>query len=62
MREYGGALVEQFVAGREFTVLVAENGADPAQPLTYLPVECRFSNGEEFKHFDLKWKDYDSMG
>lgn len=46
--EYGGALVEEFIAGREFTVLVAENPHDGTeQPLTvYTPVECIFSQGE----------------
>lgn len=61
VREYGGALVEQFISGREFTVLVAENCSDPESPITFEPVECRFTNGEEFKHFDLKWIDYESM-
>lgn len=58
---YGGALVEEFVAGREFTVLVAENPDDPARPLTFQPVECRFPPGETFKHFDLKWVDFAGM-
>ena len=58
LSEYGGALVEEFIAGREFTVLVGENPEDPQLPLTYLPVECQFPRGEEFKHFDLKWHDY----
>mmetsp|Transcript_24454 Transcript_24454/g.53406 ORF Transcript_24454/g.53406 Transcript_24454/m.53406 type:complete len:587 (+) Transcript_24454:207-1967(+) len=55
---YGGALIEEFISGREFTVLVAENADDLQQPVTYLPVECVFSPGESFKHFDLKWRDY----
>lgn len=58
---YGGALVEEFITGREFTVLVAENGADSTQPIVFEPVECQFTNGEEFKHFELKWIDYESM-
>lgn len=56
--EFGGALVEEFIEGREFTVLVTENGEDPEAPHVYCPVECIFSNGETFKHFDLKWKDF----
>ncbi len=55
---FGAALVEEFVEGREFTVLVAENPEDPLSPATYTPVEFLFPPGETFKHFDLKWVDY----
>ena len=61
LSDYGGALVEEFIAGREFTVLVSENPEDSQLPLAYLPVECQFPSGEEFKHFDLKWHDYDGI-
>ena len=43
------------MAGREFTVLVAENPDDPLRPTTYMPVEFLFPEGDSFKHFDLKW-------
>lgn len=59
---FGAALVEEFVEGREFTVLVAENPDDPLSPTTYTPVEFAFPEGETFKHFDLKWVDYADMG
>ncbi|MBV9607375.1 MAG: SET domain-containing protein-lysine N-methyltransferase [Solirubrobacterales bacterium] len=55
---FGGALVEEFVEGREFTVLVASQGDPRAQPKAYRPVECVFPPGETFKHYDLKWSDY----
>jgi D-alanine-D-alanine ligase-like ATP-grasp enzyme len=58
---YGGTLIEEFIEGREFSVLVAENADDELQPFAYQPVEFRFPNGESFKHFDLKWKDYEAM-
>lgn len=58
---YDRALVEEFIEGREFTVLVAENPDDPHNPTAYLPVEFRFPPGETFKHFDMKWIDYDKM-
>ncbi|HUP18782.1 MAG TPA: SET domain-containing protein-lysine N-methyltransferase [Gemmatimonadota bacterium] len=59
MREaYGGALIEEFVEGRECTVLVAENPDDARRPLTYTPVEWIFPPGETFQHFDVKWHDW----
>lgn len=54
-REYGGALVEEFIEGREMTVLVAEAGEGEAEPHAYPPVEFLFPPGETFKHFHLKW-------
>ena len=30
-------------------------------PRAYAPVEIRFPAGETFKHFDLKWSDYEQM-
>lgn len=61
MCEFGGALIEEFIEGREFTVLVAENPEDEFEPIVYPPVEFRFPCGESFKHFDLKWRDYRQM-
>ena len=55
---YGGALIEEFIEGREFTVLVAENADDPHDPVAYLPLEFRFPAGETFKHFGMKWETY----
>lgn len=58
---YGGALIEEFIDGREFTVLVAENPDDPTDPVAYLPVEFQFPAGETFKHFGMKWETYVDM-
>jgi len=58
---YGGALIEEFIEGREFTVLVAENPDDPHDPVAYLPVEFVFPVGETFKHFGMKWETYVDM-
>jgi len=55
---FGGALVEEFVDGREFTVLVAGQAEPRSTPKAYPPVECVFPPGETFKHYDLKWRDY----
>ena len=59
--EFGRALIEEFIEGREFTCLIAENPDDPKKPLTFTPVEFIFPNGESFKHYDMKWVEYEKM-
>ena len=61
INEFGRALIEEFIEGREFTCLIAENPNDPQKPLTFLPVEFIFPNGESFKHYDMKWVEYEKM-
>jgi D-alanine-D-alanine ligase-like ATP-grasp enzyme len=61
INEFGGALVEEFIEGREFTALVCENAEDPLNPIVFEPIECIFPENESFKHFDLKWKEFDSI-
>ena len=61
MKSEGRALIEEFIEGREFDCLVAENPDDPAHPFSFTPVEFVFPEGESFKHYDLKWVDYNSM-
>jgi len=61
INRFGGALIEEFIAGREFTTLVAENPEEPGNPVTFQPVEFRFPEGESFKHYDMKWKEYELM-
>ena len=58
---HGGALIERYIDGTECTVLVAENPDDPESPTVYCPVQYRFPEGEQFKHADLKWVDYDAL-
>ena len=55
---FGRALVEEFVDGREFTVLVAGQAEPDPTPKAYPPVECVLPPGETFKHYDLKWRDF----
>ena len=61
LHKFGGALVEEFVEGREFSALVSENPDDPANPVTYVPVEILFPAGESFKHTDMKWHRFNEM-
>jgi D-alanine-D-alanine ligase len=59
--EFGRALVEEFIDGREFTCLIAENPDDPQHPISFKPVEFIFPEGESFKHYDMKWVEYEKM-
>lgn len=61
MSRHGAALIEEYIDGIECTVLVAENPADPENPTTYMPLQYRFPEGEQFKHEDLKWVDFEHM-
>ena len=59
--QYGSALVEEFISGREFTVLVAENPENPQLPIAFKPIEVLFGPGETYKHFNVKWVDYATL-
>ena len=59
--EVGCALVEEFIEGDEYTVLVAEDPDAPESPLCYTPVRCSFPPGETFKHFELKWRTFEDL-
>lgn len=51
--EYGPLLVEEYISGREFTVLVAAN-EDGKSCSVFRPVEYRFPEGRSFKTYALK--------
>jgi hypothetical protein len=53
LEEYGPLLIEEYVAGREFTVLVAAN-TDEHSCTVFRPVEYLFPEGREFKTYALK--------
>src|SRR3989304_4226791 len=61
INEFGRALIEEFIEGREFTCLIAENPDNPRQPITFKPVEFIFPEGESFKHYNMKWVEYEKM-
>lgn len=61
LSRFGRALIEEFIEGREFTTLIAENANDANHPITFQPVEFKFPPGESFKHYDMKWKEYNLM-
>jgi D-alanine-D-alanine ligase len=47
-------LIEEYVLGREFTVLVAADPENRKNPITYKSLEFVFPEGEQFKTYDLK--------
>jgi D-alanine-D-alanine ligase len=51
--DYGPLLVEQYIIGREFTVLVAANPTEKSCTV-FKPVEYRFPAGQQFKTYALK--------
>ncbi len=53
IEEYGPLLVEEYIAGREFTVLVAAN-EDGKTCTVFRPVEYVFPEGREYKTYALK--------
>jgi D-alanine-D-alanine ligase len=59
--QFGSALIEEFIEGKEYTVLIAEDTDHPEKPVAFEPVEYKFPPGESFKHFDLKWIDFEGM-
>uniref|UniRef100_A0A915IRT4 ATP-grasp domain-containing protein n=1 Tax=Romanomermis culicivorax TaxID=13658 RepID=A0A915IRT4_ROMCU len=63
LKQYGAATVEQYIEGPEYSVLVVENPDDghSNNPIVLKPVRCQFMSGYTFKHFDLKWIDYNNL-
>lgn len=52
--EYPDLLVEEYIAGREFTVLVVGGAAGAGIGEALAPIEYRFSDGHAFKSYALK--------
>lgn len=61
MDAFGAALIEEFIEGREFTVLVTEPRTGEFEPWVMQPIEYLFPPGESFKHFDMKWLQHATM-
>ena len=54
IEEYGPLLVEQYIAGREFTVMLVADAGDPKKVTVFKPVEYIFPTGKSFKTYALK--------
>lgn len=54
LNEYPALLIEEYISGREFTVLVAADPTNEKQCRTFKPVEYIFPQGFSFKTYALK--------
>lgn len=52
--EYGPLLVEEYIKGREFTVMLVATGNDEGPVTVFRPVEYIFPEGRAFKTYALK--------
>lgn len=59
--EYQFALVEEFITGDEATVLACADSSQPDGIRVFHPVKVTFPEGDDFKHFELKWQAFDGM-
>lgn len=55
---FGRALIEEYIDGREFTVLVCGDPDPAGTPLALAPIEFRFPPGVCFKTYDLKVRQF----
>lgn len=56
-REFGSALVEEYIPGRECTVLLV-GGVEPSEPIVLAPIEFQFPPGQNFKTYALKVEEH----
>jgi len=62
IQDFEKALIEEYIPGREFTVLVCAAPHVDGEPQALIPVEFRFPPGESFKTYDLKVTQYTNPG
>jgi D-alanine-D-alanine ligase-like ATP-grasp enzyme len=54
LEEYDELLVEEYIAGREFTVMLAANGTNDESVTVFKPIEYIFPDQYSFKTYSLK--------
>ncbi|MBD2063952.1 SET domain-containing protein-lysine N-methyltransferase [Funiculus sociatus GB2-A5] len=52
--DFDTILIEEYIAGREFTVLLVANPDDACSPIVYQPIEFVPPKDEHFQSYDLK--------
>ena len=61
IEEFGRALLEEFIEGREFTCLITENPDDPTCSHHLQAGRVYLPQGKSFKHYNMKWVEYEKM-
>ena len=61
LEDWQEALIEEFIAGEEATVLACSDCTAPGGIRVFPPALVAFPVGEDFKHFDLKWIAFEGM-
>lgn len=61
MKNNEAVIIEEFIEGREFTILLCENYKDQSNPISFEPLEAVFSTKEYFKHYAIKWTECDKV-
>lgn len=56
--EFDEVIIEAFIDGREFSVLVVADVKPELEPLVFLPIEFVFPEGIRFKFYDLKQRQH----
>ena len=56
--EFDEVIIEEFIDGREFSVLLAADLNPERKPLAFLPIEFVFPEGARFKSYDLKQRQH----
>lgn len=62
IENFDGALVEEFIEGTEYAVVLVEDHQNPNEPIILDPQEWIFPEGESFKHEQLKFVDFEKLG
>jgi hypothetical protein len=56
--EFDTVLIEEYIAGREFTVVVVTNPDNPCEPIVYQPIEFVPPKNEGFSTYNLKLRQH----
>ncbi|HRI00933.1 MAG TPA: SET domain-containing protein-lysine N-methyltransferase [Saprospiraceae bacterium] len=57
LQEFDEVLIEEYIEGREFTVLVVADPKGKGQCITFKPIEYIFPQGKSYKTYSLKTSD-----
>ena len=58
-KQYDEYVIEEYIDGREVTVLAFQNIDNNDDPIVLEPIECVFTGQDKFKHYEFKWLDND---